>query len=109
MNAGKLRDRVTIESPQRTTSAATNHRKVSGWETVDTVWADVQDDGGARFPEAMRVAARITTTVRMRYRTDVTPSCRILFRGRVLKIVSPPMNPDGVRRELLLGCTEVVE
>lgn len=91
MNAGKLNRRVTIQ--QRTeTRDPTYNTVVVTWATLATVWAQVQDmlpSRGEQIADGIDIARR-PARVRMRYRTDVDTTMRLVVGGRTLRIVSGP-------------------
>lgn len=107
MQAGKLRKRVTIQTPV----AATNGymEQIVTWSTLTIVWADVRATSGAErtIGTAQQVQAAITDQVEIRYRSDVTAKQRIKLGDRILDIESVG-DPDGRRRKLVLSCREVV-
>lgn len=93
MKIGQLRDRVRIEQ-QGTVTDSTYGPQPGTWTELATVMASVLDVLPSRRDrsETVRVTGR-SATVRMRYRTDVTPAMRLVLldRGnRVLRIVQGP-------------------
>jgi len=107
MQAGKLRHRVTIQ--QKSVTQNSYGEEIVTWAELATVWASVEDLSGREFYEARQVpAAEVTTRVRIRYRSDVEPTMRIVHGGRTLEIVFV-LDPEGRRRETVLMCRELVE
>lgn len=108
MQAGKLRERVTIQ--QEVVTRDTFGAEVNPWTDVATVWASVRPgSSGERFISAAdQVQATITHTVRIRYRAGLTPKMRLKWEGRYLGIQSV-VEPDGRTRELVLLCLEIVD
>lgn len=51
----------------------------------------------------------ISYRVITRYRKDILPDDEILWRGRRLKMLSPPYDFEGQRKFLNIDCVEVVE
>lgn len=96
---------VTIERKvlaQDPTYGSTTHT----WAPLDSVWAEVQDMLPSRS-EAVRqglAQARNQTRVRMRYRTDVDASMRIIDGSRVLQIVAGPAEVGGRQAYLEMVC-----
>lgn len=52
---------------------------------------------------------RITYRVMIRYRTDIKPDDEILWRGRRLRLLSPPFDVESRKIFMALDCEEVVE
>ena len=52
---------------------------------------------------------RITYRVTIRYREGIKPDDEIVWRGRRLKLLSPPFNLDGKRIFTNFDCEEVIE
>ena len=73
------------------------------------VWAKIfpltarNNDGS---PERVN---KITYRVTMRYRTDIKPDDEIVWRGRRLKLLSPPYLLDGEKIFTAFECEEVIE
>lgn len=108
MQAGKLRERVTIQ--REVVTRDTFGAEVNPWTDVATVWASVRPGAsGERFISAAdQVQATITHTVRVRYREGLSPKMRLKWEGRFLGIQSV-VEPDGRKRELVLLCLEIVD
>jgi head-tail adaptor len=90
IDAKDLRDEITIE--RAVTSSGFDGAGSGGWEPVDTVWAQVRDmlpSRSERLSGGINVAAR-PARVRMRHRTDITPSMRFVMGSRIMQIVSGP-------------------
>ncbi|MEH7827110.1 phage head closure protein [Gemmobacter denitrificans] len=89
MNAGRLRERVTI---QRQTSGDDGYgNTVTGWADHMTVWADVRETPGKERVDAGRVEASKTATIRIRASSDsraLTEADRVSARGKVWNIRS---------------------
>jgi len=98
---GRLRERVTIETPTRTADGAGG--AAVGWSMLATVAAEVISFKGATLVAGEREEAREPYRVVMRYRDDVTAEMRLRWRGLVLDI-SSRHDPDGQRRWLVIDC-----
>ncbi len=98
---GRLRERVTIETPTRTPDGAGG--AAVGWSVLATVAAEVISFKGATLVAGEREEAREPYRVVIRYRDDVTAEMRLRWRGRVLDI-SSRHDPDGQRRWLAIDC-----
>ena len=90
MNAGDLDRRITIE--QRVADNSFDGAGSETWESVATVWAQVQDmlpSRGERLADGLNIATR-PARVRIRYRDDITAAMRLKMGDRVMQIVSAP-------------------
>ena len=108
MQAGKLRERVTIQEEVVTRDSF--GAEVNPWVDAAAVWASVRPGAsGERFISAAdQVQATITHTVRIRYRSGLSPKQRLHWDGKYLGIQSV-VDPDGRKRELVLLCLEIVD
>lgn len=106
MRAGKLRNRVTIQSPGQGVDDFGMPTQQT-WADVDTVWAEIKPITGRERWASDWTANIATVAVSMRYRSDIKPNYRVIFGDRVLRIAGPPINVDQRNRELILTCEEV--
>lgn len=106
MQAGRLREQVTIQQQSITHNAY--GEEIVTWADVATVWASILPKAsGERFiTGAAQVQAEITHTVRMRYRSGLSAEMRLQWGTRNLA-VETLVDPDGRTRELVLMCSEV--
>ena len=103
---GSLRERVRLEREVRAADAG-GGAQVS-WMPLShapTVWARIEPLAGQELVQAMRLQARITHKVTMRWRGDVTAAMRLIWGTRILN-VRTVLNPDERRRYLELYCEE---
>ena len=107
MQAGRLRERITIQ--QESVTRDEYGAEVIAWTDVATVWASVLPRAsGERFVTgAVQVQAEITHAVRIRYKTGLTAKMRLLWESRYLYIETI-VDPDGRTRETVLMCREVL-
>jgi len=112
MRAGRLRHRVTLQSPVETLDS--HGQPVKTWADVADVWAGVEPLRGreraAIGPDVHGDAQDINeldTRVPIRYRSDVTIDWRVEFEDRHFEIKAI-IDPDMRHRELDLLCKEVV-
>lgn len=95
MQAGRLTSRVSIE--RRTVIEDPMGGGVVTWVPLATLWANFRNVSGS---EAIRNDAPVGVTkasVRIRYREDIDPTCRLIHRGTTYNIES--VLPDQVARE----------
>lgn len=104
MNAGSLRDRCRIEYKAVAQDADYGTEGIT-WTTLATVWCNIQDELPSKS-EAVKQGLAIATQrarVRLRYRTDIDSSMRLVITSRsdapVYQIVGGPSilgNREGV-------------
>lgn len=105
MTAGKLRERITIQSETSTPDGGGGY--TVGWNNVATVFAQVKPQRGKEALEAMQMRDTQLYDVVIRYRADVTPKHRISWGSRIFNIRAV-MNKDERDRYLTLVCEEGV-
>jgi SPP1 family predicted phage head-tail adaptor len=105
MQAGNLRNRITVQDKNVTQNAY--GEEVITWTTVDEVWAAVEPLMGREFMAAKQVQAEVSTRIRMRFIPGLAPEMRVLFGSRVFEILSVQHVYER-RRELILMCKEIV-
>jgi SPP1 family predicted phage head-tail adaptor len=86
IDAGKLRDRVTVQIASGTTNAL--GETVLAWSNSSAVWASVEGVSAREALAAGQQDTSITHKVRLRYLTGLTQQMRFTWRGRTLDIVS---------------------
>ena len=102
IQAGKYRHKITIRNaPGDSTRDSFGRRKGTG-AIVAKVWAAKQDWQGAETTENGRETASVTTKWFTRYRTDVSAEMEVVHGSDVYRIISPPLDFDGMKRELVL-------
>jgi SPP1 family predicted phage head-tail adaptor len=102
MDAGKLRERVTVQIASGTTNAL--GETVLTWNNSSAVWASVE---GVSAREALISGQQETTVshrVRLRYLPGLTSQHRFSWRSRTLEIVS--LLEHGNRSEHEAICQE---
>ena len=114
MRGGNLRHRLRIEQVSQANTAGVPSED---WSEFATVRGSVEDLTGRELMEAQAVNARVSTRVRIRYLSGITPKHRIVVEttndqgaaidGRILNMVSV-LDTDGRRRMLDLMCTEAL-
>jgi SPP1 family predicted phage head-tail adaptor len=107
MEAGKLRNRVTL---QRAVHAQDDvGGRVTTWTDERTVYASVEALAGARLAFARAYAATVSHKLVARFVPDISPTTHRakLADGTVLTI-NAAFDPDSYGRELHLFCTRVI-
>lgn len=101
LQAGKLRERVTIQTVTRTSDGGGGFTEA--WANTATVWARVEPLTGREAFEAMQVASTMSHRVVIRKRT-VTPQQRVIWKGKTLRINA--VRPDEIDEAVELYCQE---
>ncbi|EBV2922122.1 phage head closure protein [Salmonella enterica subsp. enterica serovar Oranienburg] len=106
MQAGRLRDRITILN--FTTVREPSGQLVEKWEEGKTVWAEVKGISGRELVSSGAETAPATVRVWVRFRRDITAASRIkvlsgAFKDAVLNVVGPPV-PDARCVQLEILC-----
>jgi SPP1 family predicted phage head-tail adaptor len=108
MRAGKLRHRVTLQSPTGSRDAV--GERVTTWTNVaEDVPAEIEPISGREQFLAAQRQATTSHIVRLRYASmwaAMDASWRVLFGSRVFTIDAPPKNVGESDVELILQCTE---
>jgi SPP1 family predicted phage head-tail adaptor len=101
MQAGKLRERIVIEKPASVRS--TLGETTLSWDSIGEVWAYVWAYSGRDVMQAMQVNMVISHKFYIRYRDDVTPECRIRWRGRIFEVAYFMERPSSpTRRDIAM-------
>lgn len=90
LSSRDLDRRIRIERP--VADDAFDGAGAGSWSVVAEVWAQVQDlrpSRGDRPADGIDVRLR-PARIRMRFRDDITPGVRIVFGGRVMRILTGP-------------------
>lgn len=85
MMAGKLDQRITIQDKSVSRTAMGDEQVT--WTDVETVWASAEPLSGREYIAARQAQADITIRFRMRYRSWMTPTHRILWRDKPYGVV----------------------
>jgi len=104
VRAGLLRHRVVIQRATLTKDSVGGD--VESWGTLAEVWGEVRPLSGREALEAQRITSTASHFITIRYRTDVTPLMRVVWRGRTFEI-SQVQNADGRDVMLVLWCSEM--
>ncbi|WP_421724238.1 phage head closure protein [Bauldia sp.] len=95
LDAGALRHRMTIESAVGASDGAGGESIV--WNAVASVWARIRPLDETERIIAGHVTGVVTHTVTMRHRADIAGGMRIVYRGRVFRVLVAS-DPDETRR-----------
>jgi SPP1 family predicted phage head-tail adaptor len=103
MDAGTLRERVTVQQATETRNRL--GESISEWTTFAEVWASVNGVSAREYLLAGQQQIELSHRVRMRYLTGLTPKMRLSWRGRTLEIISILEHENRSIHELI--CQEV--
>lgn len=104
MRIGRFKHRITIQEEVFAKDSTTGEN-TSGWQDVSTVWAAVEPLKGREYFQAREIHAENTVRIRIRYRSGIIPSMRVIYGDRTLYIQSV-IDPEECHRELQLMCVE---
>ncbi|WP_240232899.1 phage head closure protein [Devosia lacusdianchii] len=100
---GTLTDRVQLKRREMTGEDEGGHATL--FVPVTSIWARVRSLSGRQGTSADGRAVEITHSVVLRFRTDVKPGDRMVYRGRTLDVVSAA-DLNGRRAYLSCTCSE---
>jgi SPP1 family predicted phage head-tail adaptor len=100
---GTLTDRVQLRRKEMTAEDEGGHATL--FVPVSSLWARVRSLSGRQGTSADGRAVEISHAVVLRFRNDVRPGDRIVYRGRNLDVVSAA-DLNGRRAYLSCTCSE---
>lgn len=100
---GTLTDRVQLKRREMTSEDEGGH--VALFVPVTSLWARVRSLTGRQGTSADGRAVEISHSVVVRFRSDVKPGDRMVYRGRNLDVVSAA-DLNGRRAYLSCACSE---
>jgi SPP1 family predicted phage head-tail adaptor len=104
IDAGKLRERVTIQQAAESRNAL--GETTLAWSTFTERWASVEGVSSREALELGQADVSISHRVRLRYVNGMTHNMRLVWRGRTLDIIS--LLEYGNRSEHVAICQEAV-
>ena len=105
MQAGKLRHRITLQKPVKVQDPETGSVE-NIWQDLAQLWAEVSPLSAREFVSARAMQNAVTTRITVRYRQDIEPKYRILFRGKIFNIEGVLSDPKSGIEYLTLPCSE---
>lgn len=100
---GTLTDRVELKRRETIADGGGGHERI--FVPVTNLWARVRSLSGRQGTNADGRTVAISHSVVMRFRNDVVPGDRIVYRGRNLDVVSTA-DLNGRRAYLSCNCSE---
>jgi SPP1 family predicted phage head-tail adaptor len=101
---GELRERVTVQQPERSTTSLGESQLT--WSDYASRWASVEGVSSREALQYGQQQVEVTHKVRMRYLSGLSHTMRLQWRSRVLDVVS--VLEYGNRSEHVLICQEQV-
>lgn len=102
MEAGKLREHITIQNNTPTQDAELNW--TPSWADWKTVCAESLTKTSREFFRLATNNSEITRVFRIRYIGGVTARKRVKFKGKLLEIIGEPDNEGERDISLLISC-----
>lgn len=102
--SGKLRHRVALQEFAETINSFGEREKY--WAHVASVWAEVAPLSAKEFIAAQQGQSEISARITIRYRPDVKPEMRIVFRGKYYNIQGVLTDPVSGLEYITLPCSE---
>jgi len=99
---------VSAELQAPTVTRSATGSEVKAWATYATVMASVKTLRGQSYYAAEQTANETAIEVYIWYRTDIQPGHRVVMRGDVFEVATPPENLNLENREMLLRLRRVV-
>lgn len=107
--AGRLRHRVTIE--ELASELDSDGAQVDSWITFGdgrALPAEISPLSARELIAAQAVHSKVTTRIRLRYRTGITAAMRVRHRDMVYEIEGVIPDPDSGRRFITLMTTSLM-
>jgi len=105
MRAGTLKHKIEIQQNDPTQDST--GAEVENWTVFDETWAAVWPVSATERLSMGKLQGEVSHKIRIRFTAGVTSAMRILFKGRVLDIMAPPINKDELNEYLDMLCREV--
>ncbi len=100
--ASDLNQRIRLD--QRVKGVNSRGEVTYTWAPLITLWAQAIPLRGRDFFAAAQTQSEITTRFRIRYRTGIDETMRVVWKGVLYDIKAPPMEVDGAREWIDLLC-----
>lgn len=102
MRAGRLRQRIVIKTKSVTRDDMGG--EIVTWTSSDPIPAEAEPIRGREYVALQQSESELEVRFRIRYRTGITPDCRVTWRDTDYELVSPPIDVNGRLREMELMC-----
>jgi len=101
---GALRERIVVQTLDATKDAI--GASIQDWSTLATIWAEVRPASSGEAFRRSQMQSQSGWTIVARYRQDLTPQMRLVWRHRVFQIRGLE-NADMRRRFLSIAAEEL--
>ena len=105
MQIGKLKHKIEIQ--QKNSTQDSTGAMIENWTRFAEARAAIWSLSASEHLSMGKLQGEITHQVRIRYLPGVTSAMRVVFNGRILEIVAPPINKDERNVMLEMLCREV--
>lgn len=102
MKAGKLRHRVTLQTPVKVKDTSYGSETVT-WSDFATVWASFTVRKANENFQSQQEKSEVIADMTMRYRAGVNSTMRAVYNGQAFEILSV-IDTDERHVELALTC-----
>jgi SPP1 family predicted phage head-tail adaptor len=103
VTAGSLNERIAIQA--RVNDENSRGEKTYTYATFSTVWAEANPKKGREFMAASQLQGEGPAVFKIRYRTDLDRTMRVVWKGVTYELKSPPVDEHNTREWLYLYCT----
>jgi SPP1 family predicted phage head-tail adaptor len=103
LRIGKLRHRLTLESPSRTPDSGGGAD--IAWTEVAVLSGAIEEISGSEIVAADQISGKRQVIVSIRHREDIAPAMRFRLGNRLLPI-GAIVDPEGKRKYLRCLCEE---
>lgn len=94
VNAGELCHRVVIQRNVSNDENEYGHAQPANWQVFLRLWAKVSPLSAKDLLAAQAAQSQVIARLKIRYRTDIDSTMRVVFRGETYAIDSPALNDD---------------
>lgn len=104
MQAVKLNEQITIK--RKNVTRDNMGGEIPGWVDDAPIWANAEPIRGREYIALQQAESELEVRFTVNYLEgkDVTPDCRIDWRGTIYELVSPPIDVKARRRWIELYC-----
>jgi SPP1 family predicted phage head-tail adaptor len=102
MNAGSLRRWVEFQA--RDAGLDAFGQPPQTWNTFYACWGEVKDLSMREMIAAQAINSEVSTRIKIRYHAGIEGKHRAVCGGVIYNLM-PPIDPDGRKIELHIGCS----
>jgi len=96
MNAGELNTYVTFQKEAETEG---EYGTETAWQDYVSCWGSLENLSGSEYFAAQQANSEVTGTLKIRYRTDIDPTMRVVINGQAYDIEAM-FDPDQSKEKL---------